>query len=62
MTQNVSLDQPNEQSFYFLICNDFIILTGCIARPLTRDHKPDDPQESQVIHAAGGRIDSYRDS
>ena len=29
---------------------------------MTRDHKPDDPIEAKVIHAAGGRIDSYRDS
>lgn len=34
----------------------------CIATALTRDHKPDDPIESKVIIAAGGRIDSYRDS
>jgi len=34
----------------------------CIARQLTRDHKPDDPEETAVIVAAGGRIDSYRDS
>jgi len=29
---------------------------------LTRDHKPDDPLEAQVIFQAGGRIDSYRDN
>ena len=34
----------------------------CIASALTRDHKPDDPDEATVILAAGGRIDSYRDS
>jgi len=33
----------------------------CEAMELTRDHKPDDPEESKVILAAGGRIDSYRD-
>lgn len=40
----------------------FFYSVGCIARPLTRDHKPDDPIEAKVILAAGGRIDSYRDS
>lgn len=29
--------------------------------PLSRDHKPDDPEESKVILANNGRIDSYRD-
>ena len=28
---------------------------------MSRDHKPDDPLEMQVILKAGGRIDSYRD-
>ena len=28
---------------------------------LSRDHKPDDPEESKVILANNGRIDSYRD-
>lgn len=34
---------------------------GCTSRPLSRDHKPDDPDESKVILASNGRIDSYRD-
>lgn len=34
---------------------------GCTSRPLSRDHKPDDPDESKVILGANGRIDSYRD-
>jgi len=34
---------------------------GCLVRALSRDHKPDDPEESRVILANNGRIDSYRD-
>lgn len=34
---------------------------GCTAIPLSRDHKPDDPEEAKVIIANNGRIDSYRD-
>lgn len=34
----------------------------CTCEQLTRDHKPDDPDEMEVILNAGGRIDSYRDS
>lgn len=32
-----------------------------MVRPLSRDHKPDDPEESKHILANNGRIDSYRD-
>ena len=32
-----------------------------MVRALSRDHKPDDPEESRVILANNGRIDSYRD-
>lgn len=40
----------------------FIIrFSECTCEQLTRDHKPDDPLEMQVILKAGGRIDSYRD-
>ena len=28
---------------------------------LSRDHKPDDPLEAEVINNCGGRIDTYRD-
>ena len=35
--------------------------TGCTAIALSRDHKPDDPDEAKVIAANNGRIDSYRD-
>lgn len=34
---------------------------GCLCYPISRDHKPDDPEESKVILANNGRIDSYRD-
>lgn len=34
---------------------------ACLVRSLSRDHKPDDPEESKVILANNGRIDSYRD-
>lgn len=44
----------------FLIETSFC--QGCTSRALTRDHKPDDPLEAQVIEKAGGRIDSYRDN
>lgn len=37
------------------------LMSECLARALTRDHKPCDPDEAKVILAAGGRIDSYRD-
>lgn len=45
----------------FLVESDSDLFLECIARELTRDHKPDDPIESKAILAAGGRIDSYRD-
>ena len=35
--------------------------SGCTVEALSRDHKPDDPEESKVIIANNGRIDSYRD-
>ena len=38
-----------------------ILTIGCLVRSLSRDHKPDDPDEARVIHANNGRIDSYRD-
>mmetsp|Transcript_14192 Transcript_14192/g.19280 ORF Transcript_14192/g.19280 Transcript_14192/m.19280 type:complete len:182 (+) Transcript_14192:2245-2790(+) len=34
---------------------------GCTCRALSRDHKPDDPEEAKVILGSNGRIDSYRD-
>lgn len=33
----------------------------CTAIELSRDHKPDDPEEYKVIMAHHGRVDSYRD-
>lgn len=33
----------------------------CTCEALSRDHKPDDPEESKRILAHNGRIDSYRD-
>ena len=38
-----------------------VLILGCLVRSLSRDHKPDDPDEARVIHANNGRIDSYRD-
>ena len=49
-------------SFYRIIdrqAEDLFL--GCVVRPLSRDHKPDDPEESKVILANNGMIDSYRD-
>ena len=37
------------------------VFLGCTARALSRDHKPDDPEEAKVINGKNGRIDSYRD-
>ena len=37
------------------------VVIGCIATALSRDHKPDDPDEAKVINSKNGRIDSYRD-
>ena len=34
---------------------------GCVVKFSSRDHKPDDPEESKHIIANNGRIDSYRD-
>ena len=31
-----------------------------ISKPLTRDHKPDDPDEKERILGRGGRIDCYK--
>lgn len=36
-------------------------VSGCLVKPLSRDHKPDDPEEALVIKQNNGRIDSYRD-
>lgn len=44
-----------------LICFLMRFLLDCLVRPLSRDHKPDDPEESKHILANNGRIDSYRD-
>lgn len=43
-----------------LLCH-FALGIGCLVRALSRDHKPDDPEESKHIIANNGRIDSYRD-
>lgn len=32
-----------------------------MVRALSRDHKPDDPDEQKHIEANNGRIESYRD-
>ena len=45
-----------------IISEDPDNLRRCLARALTRDHKPDDPDEERVIIAAGGRVDTYRDA
>ena len=39
----------------------FFCFIGCTAMALSRDHKPDDPEEAKVINSKNGRIDSYRD-
>ena len=39
----------------------YLCVIGCTVKPLSRDHKPDDPEESKHIIANNGRIDSYRD-
>jgi len=36
-------------------------VANCVAIPITRDHKPEDPLEAKVILDHDGRIDSYRD-
>ena len=44
-----------------LFLKQFWSVLGCLVRALSRDHKPDDPEESKVILSNNGRIDSYRD-
>ena len=47
-------------SSFFAKFNLFAFI-GCSATALSRDHKPDDPEEAKVIVSKNGRIDSYRD-
>ena len=49
-------------SYLFAYLTDmYLCVIGCTVKPLSRDHKPDDPEESKHIIANNGRIDSYRD-
>jgi len=34
---------------------------GWYLKPLSRDHKPDDPEEYLRIMSRGGRVETYRD-
>jgi serine/threonine protein phosphatase PrpC len=40
--------------------HDNILVVG--AKPISRDHKPEDPEEGKKILDAGGRIDTFKDS
>ena len=44
-----------------LISQSAIAADKFTVQAISRDHKPDDPEESKVILANNGRIDSYRD-